>query len=316
MDAKYAEKSIEIYKARFEKDNRFLALTKAAIQLNQKIDVIAFDPRMNSILVANDVFVVLKEMLYCYSLALAGYEIYTDSIKKKPGTRHIPFWMNLFFSDVLYRLGAVNDKLIYCVCTYLSFKDLAKSITTPALWSELTDFEKYAPNEHLLKNTAKKLIALDKEPDWKDLKNFRNQETHRLDPKIDAYDLESHHDWSYMSRLTEDEVRKRAVQNYESGYKHEQKSIYSEKLKSSEIDFYLKQHKSNIDGYFYEQIQPTTRMAAFDDIKSKAEAYLFILIEIATELYDSLRECEPIKSMNGNPLLANGKLKKSSQPSG
>jgi len=270
----------------------FKAVTTSFNELMKSIRSFPWDWRFNSILYGMDVYSLLRELTFVYASMKASHDVYV--IHSKKSSRNVPFLLNLYIGDVLFRLISIRDKLFMAYAAFFAYHDPETRNSEKALSAELKKLISEAPNGVMLES-FKEFLTLKGLSHWYEIEEYRHMKVHRLEPKIDAYKIESHHDWSYLKKISYEEARKKAEEDFETGYALEDKSKLSPEYKENEILQYLR--RRSFEGSYYERMRPDSRLTDYPEIAALIEKCVSDLMRISAQYYKSLYESPPFCEM-------------------
>ena len=272
---------------------KILAINKLYNNLLQSITVIPFDWRFSSMAYINDTYSLLKETIYSYTSMLAAQRIYLKHVKEDGEARHVPFLMNYYASDALFRIPAVKDKLMMSYYCYFYYHDVEEPYETKNIKKRLIEQSKKKDANALKKPLRLFLKSFDSDW-WKKVIKFRHMEAHRLDPKIEAYTIKGHHDWSYLKMISEQDALKNARHLFLTGYSLEDRNNMPSEIQFEQTKFYLKNQW--FQGHYFEQVTPRSRLEEFRVIEPFFRVCINDLVRFSSELFKALPKTELFQS--------------------
>ncbi len=293
---------VELHKSKFcvleYKHPLYVSFREAFKSLYKKLMFLSYhEPTFNSFLPACDVFEVSQEMIHCNWLALQCHDFYCAENERKDDSAHVGFSTNLYISDVFYRIATIYDKIIFSYVSCISYKDPEKKYEGWKFIEELETFLELEKENHPLSTGIEFCLNMCNKKEWNKIKRFRDQESHRLDPKIGAYNITKVHGWPYSKRMTEKEAIQEAVAEYKSTYNQAERLShqreYFEKWVKTFKDFHA------IDGHYYKIVHPSWRMESFDTIQADLDICISDLMEAGRLLFEGLAQCPPYNWVDG-----------------
>ncbi len=175
---------------------------KSFDRINQAIrrNALPFDPRFNAVNWAFNVNSLCKEIVYGYCWMKAYAKYYKDKVNPNSQPTHANFHVSYFADNCITKIDSCQDKLALMVWAYycpfnpeyrdevLDYSQIIDRLEFPV------KFGITIKNQDVFLASLKKLEG----EDFKRIQKYRHLKIHRMEPRIEMYDVAPHHYFEYM----------------------------------------------------------------------------------------------------------------------
>ena len=254
-------------------------------QLNQAIDKkgILFDPRFNAVNWAFNVNSLCQEIVYGYCWMKAYAKYYREDISRNSQPTHTDFHVSYFADNCITRIDSCQDKLALMVWAYYC-------PFNPEYRDEVLDYSKIIERlefpvkfgitireQDIFLTSLKKLEG----EDFKRIEKYRHLKIHRMEPRIEMYDVASHHDIGYMVPVLRPKDIEEFDRDLSDTYPDEQfRNLIRNGCKLDEVLFDRKAIKDTI--------------WAFDEVENHIKSCSFKLLNTSSECFQELSNRAPL----------------------
>ena len=245
-----------------------------------------FDPKFNAVLWAFDVARLCNEITFSYCWMHSYAELYKKRITPGSQPAHVDFHVSYFADNCITRIDSCRDKLALMVWSYYC-------PFNPENRDEVLDYEKVIER---LKYPVKFGLKLQKQDnflnylenlcgaDFSRVEKYRHLKIHRMEPRIEIYGVESHHDWPYMLPL----IEKNDIARWEEELKKQYRDPeFRERVR---IGCY-------IDGVLFEKRRIKDRLWDFEEVRNHIKSCLIKLLIASDGCFRIVRRRIPFKAL-------------------
>lgn len=244
-----------------------------------------FDPKFNSIIWAIDVAKLCQEIAFSYCWMNSYAKFYKKQVR--PGTQpsDTDFHVSYFADNCIVRINSCRDKLALIVWAfYVPFN--------PEERKEVPDYQYIVKQLKHPKKLGLKIknqnsfltpLALLKGTDFKCVEKYRHFKIHRLEPRIELYGVNPHHDWPYMLPV----VKEKDKENWEENLK----SVYTDPLL-----YKIVKEGCYINGVLYDRDKIEDRLWSYEEIEKHIRSCLIKLVEASDGCFRTLRKRKPFRN--------------------
>jgi hypothetical protein len=274
------DKTAASYPVRIELDAAFSSLYKAAIK-----GPLPFDPRFNAIHWAIAVKTLCDEIRFSYCWMNAYVKYYKKKVAPGSAPSHVNPYVSYFADNCVTRIDSCRDKVALMVWAFFC-------PFNPEKPKEILDYHKIIER---LKYPIKfsldirgqdrflKYLESLQGRDFERVEKYRHYKIHRLEPRIEIYDVRPHHDWPYMFPLLEQKEISRWEKKLREDYPDNQQ-------------FHLIRKSCYIKGIPFEGRKVKDKYWGFTPIEMHINSCMIELFKASAGCFRTLRRRKPLRS--------------------
>ena len=257
-------------------------------QINQAIrkNGLPFDHRFNAVNWAFNINSLCKEIVYSYCWMKAYARYYQEKATRNSEPTHADFHVSYFADSCITRIDSCQDKLALMVWAYYCPFNPEKRdevLDYPKIIDRLEFPVKFGitiKEQDVFLASLKKL----KGEDFKRIKKYRDLKIHRMEPRIEMFDVASHHYFEYMIPILHPKDIEEFNENLSEQYPDEQLRDIVRK-------------GCYINGVLFDRKKIKDSIWAFNEVESHINTCIVKLLNTSSECFQALSNQAPLRKI-------------------
>lgn len=246
-----------------------------------------FDPRFNAVSWAFNVTSLCREIVYGYCWMKAHAKYYRDNVTRGSEPTQADFYVSYFADNCITRIDSCQDKLALMVWAYycpfnpekkdevLDYRQIIERLKFPVKF-RIT-----------IKNQNDFLVSLERleGEDFRRIEKYRHLKIHRMEPRIEMYEIAPHHYFQYMVPI----LRQKDIDEFDRNIS---KQYPDEQLRD------ILREGCYIDGVLFDRKEIKDSIWKFDEVETHIKSCCIKLLKTSSECFSELLNRAPLSNHN------------------
>lgn len=246
---------------------------------------IPFDYRFNAINWASNVASLCEEIVYSYCWMKAHATYYRDNVTRGSEPTHADFHVSYFADNCITRIDSCKDKLALMIWAYYCPFNPEKRdevLDYPQIIERLKFPVKFGLD---IKNQNDFLMSLERleGEDFKRIEKYRHLKIHRMEPRIEMFEVAPHHYFEYMVPI----LRQNDIDEFE-------RDISKQYTDKQSRDF--ARENCYINGVLFDRKKIKDSIWKFDEVETHIKSCCVKLLGTSSECFSELSNRAPLCS--------------------